>query len=469
MSSTGAFAGATDAKLAIARPVTVSHRTVIGLALPMTLANMSTPLLGFADATVIGRLGQAHLLGAIAASAVIFDFVFWALGFLRLGTAGLTAQALGAGNSEEERATIVRALLVALMFAGGVIILRGPIAWIAFAALDASPAVTAAARAYYDIRIWSAPFTLMNYVVLGAVIGHGRTDLGLGLQIFVNLTNIAFNVTLVAGFSLGVRGSAFGTLGAEALGTLVGLIILWRLHGTLFRVPWSHIADRQRLARMVGINRDIMVRSAALLFAFAFFTAQGARGGDDVLAANAVLMNLFLVTAYFLDGFATAAEQMCGQSVGARDITGFRRAVRLTALWCVIFSVAASSLAFAGGGAFIDFVSTSEPVRRLARDYLSFAALTPLLGALAFEFDGVFIGATWTRDMRNLMLAALALYLVTFFALRPLGNTGLWLALLSFLAVRGALQGWRYPALVAATFPEAQAAASTPTVSASRA
>ena len=435
-----------------ARRAVVSHASVIRLALPMTLAHMSTPLLGFADAAVIGRLGQPALLGAIAAAAVIFDFVFWALGFLRLGTAGMTAQAVGAGDRDEERLTLLRSLLLALVLAVLVVALQKPIAWIAFAALDATPAVTDAARAYYDIRIWSAPFALVNYAVLGAVIGRGRTDLGLALQVLINLTNIALNVGLVTLFGLGVRGSAFGTLTAEALGTVAGLAVLWHLHGR-FAVDPRRLADRAALGRMMGVNRDIMIRSASLIFAFAFFTAQGARGGDVVLAANAVLMNLFLISAFFLDGFATAAEQMCGQSVGAGDGAGFRRAVTLTSIWCLAFSAAVSLLAFLGGGAFIDLVSTSPAVRAAARADLVFAALTPVCGAMAFEFDGVFIGATWTRDMRNLMLAALAIYLALFFALRPFGNAGLWLALLGFLVARGALQGWRYGALAGATFP----------------
>ena len=441
------------ARGAIANKVIVSHRTVIRLALPMTLANMSTPLLGFADATVIGRLGQADLLGAIATAAVLFSFVFWAFGFLRLGTAGLTAQAVGSGDRSEERAIVARALLLAVGFGLGLILLQTPIAWAAFSAISASPAVTAAARAYYDIRIWSAPFALINYVVLGAVIGHGRTDIGLVLQIVINLSNIAFNIVLVMGFGLGVSGSAWGTFGAEVLGALCGLFVLASIFGLRPYIGVAALLDRTRLRRMVGINRDIMIRSASLTFAFAFFTAQGARGGDVTLAANAVLMNLFLITAYCLDGFATAAEQMCGQSVGARDADGFREAVRLTSLWCLVFALGASLLAYASGPLIIDFVSTSPPVRDLARHFLVYAALTPLFGAMAFEYDGVFIGATWTRDMRNLMLAALAIYLGLFVVLRPLGNAGLWLALLGFLAARGALQAWRYKRLVADTFP----------------
>ncbi len=439
-----------------ANRVSVTHAAVIRLALPMTLANMSTPLLGFADAVVIGRLGDPALLGAIAAAAVVFDFIFWGFGFLRLGTAGLTAQAVGAGDGEAERATLLRALLLALGLGALLVLLQRPIAAIAFAALDATPAVTAAARSYYDIRIWAAPFTLVNYAVLGAVTGRGRTDVGLALQVLISLSNIALNVTLVVGFGLGVRGSALGTLAAEGVGAAVGLAVLARLHGR-FGVDWARLRDRAALGRMLGVNRDIMIRSAALVFAFAFFTAQGARGGNVMLAANAVLMNLFLLSAYFLDGFATAAEQMCGQSVGARDGAGFRRAVGITSLWCVAFSGGVTLLAYLGGGAFIDAVSTSPAVREAARAFLPFAALTPLCGAMAFEFDGVFVGATWTRDMRNLMLAALVVYLSLFLALRPFGNAGLWTALLGFLAARGALQGWRYRALAGATFPRASA------------
>ena len=433
--------------------VVVNHTTVVRLALPMTLAHMSTPLLGFADATIIGRLGQADLLGAIATAAVIFDFVFWGFGFLRLGTAGLTAQALGAGDRGEERATAARALVLAAGFGLGLVALQNLIAWAAFSAISASPAVTEAARSYFDIRIWSAPFALVNYVVLGAVIGRGRTGLGLALQVLINLSNIAFNIGLVVGLGLGVRGSAWGTFGAEGLGAVCGLAVLASVCGLDAKIPLGVLLDRARLRRMVGINRDIMIRSASLTFAFAFFTARGARGGDVALAANAVLMNLFLITAYFLDGFATAAEQMCGQSVGARDAASFRRAVRLTSLWCLAFSLGASILVYGLGPHFIDIVSTSAPVRSFARRFLGFAALTPLFGALAFEFDGVFIGATWTRDMRNLMLVSLAIYLGLFLVLRPLGNAGLWMSLLGFLAARGALQGWRYRSLAAATFP----------------
>ncbi len=453
---------------AVANPPRVSHARVVRLALPMTLAHLSTPLLGIADTAIIGRLGQAHLLGAIAAAAVIFDFIFWSFGFLRMGTAGLTAQALGAGDAAEQRATLIRAMIVAICIGAAMILLQTPMAWVSFGALDASPEVTGAARLYFDIRIWSAPFVLVNYAVLGAIVGRGRTGVALIIQVLIHLINIGFNVALVYGLALGMRGSAAGTLAAELLGALAGLFVVLRMYGDLFSVERKLILDREKILRMFAINRDIFLRNTALLFAFAFFTAQGARGGDIVLAANAILINLILVAAYFLDGFGTAAEQLCGQSLGARDAKGFRAAVRITSLWSFAFAAALAAAVPITGKPFIDFLTTEPQVRAYARDYLLFAALAPVAGALAYELDGVFAGATWTRDMRNLMLVSLAFYITSFYLLRPLGNAGLWLSLLLFLLARGLTQAWRYRKLSALSFPLAQSAAATPVASASR-
>ncbi|HWG04784.1 MAG TPA: MATE family efflux transporter, partial [Beijerinckiaceae bacterium] len=283
------------------------------------------------------------------------------------------------------------------------------------------------------------------------------------------LINIVLNIGLVYGMALGVRGSAIGTLISEILGAGAGFFMMRHLDASALAFDWRHVFQRVALLRMAGVNRDIMIRTAALMVAFAFFTGEGARGGDVMLAANATLMNLFMFSAFFLDGFATAAEQLCGQSIGAGDAVGFREAVRLTSLWSLVFAAAVSLLAFAFGRWFIDFVTTNADVRVYARSFLSFAALTPLCGALAFQFDGVFIGATWTRDMRNLMLAALAIYFATFYALRGFGNAGLWTALLAFLLARGLLQLWRYPMLARSAFPAAQSSAATPVASATRA
>jgi multidrug resistance protein, MATE family len=449
-------------------PPRVNHARIARLALPMTLANLSTPLLGVADAAIIGRLGRAHLLAAIAAAAMIFNFLFWSFGFLRMGTAGLVAQALGAGDVTEQRAALLRALMVAFGIGALMILLRAPMGFLCIGALDASPEVSGAARLYFDIRIWSAPFALANYAFAGALVGRGRTDIALALQILMNFGNISLNYCFVYGLSLGVQGSAAGTLVAEILAALAGWCILARIYGDLFSIDRILIFDRTKIAQMFSINRDIFVRNTALLFVFIFFYAQGARGGDVTVAANAVLHNLVLLGTFFLEGIATAAEQLCGQAYGARDAKSFRKAVRLTGLWCFVFAAGFTLATLLVGGIFIDFLTTNLQVRADAHNYLAFAAVIPLAGVLAFELDGVFIGAIWTRDMRNVMIISLGIYLASFYLLRPFGNGGLWVSLTVFYLSRGLSQLCRYRKLSTENVPFAQSAAATPIASVSR-
>jgi MATE family multidrug resistance protein len=434
------------------RRIEVNHRRMLVIALPMTLSHVTTPLLGLVDATVIGRLGEAHLLGAVALGAVIFDFLFWSFGSLRMATAGLTAQATGAGDEREVDRALARALAVAVIVGLLIIVLQWPIAAIAFRLAGASEAVTGALSTYFAVRIWSAPFTLANYVILGSTLGRGRTDLGLLLQVAINVANIVLTLAFVMGLGLGVAGAALGTLLAEVAGVILGFVVLRRLGSNPFRVSRTEIADRSAMLRTLAVNRDIMIRTIALVLAFAIFSAQGARSGDVTLAANAVLYNMFLIGGYFLDGFATAAETLCGQALGARDERGFRRAVALSLVWSHGFGLLLAVAFFAGGGWFIDFVTTNPDVRQHARDYLIFAALTPLVGAAAFAYDGIYIGATWTRAMRDLMLLAFALYATTLLIAGALGNTGLWIAFLVFLSVRGLGQALLCPRLTRQAF-----------------
>ncbi len=435
------------------RPFAVTHRGILAIAVPMTLAYLSTPLLGIADMTVIGRLGDAALIGGIALGAVIFDFVFATFNFLRAGTTGLTAQAFGAGDQREIQAIFFRALLLSVVIGLAVILLGRPILALALASLGGSPAVKAATSTYYDIRILSTPFALANYVMLGWLVGLGRAGAGLVLQTFLNGLNIALNILFVLGFGWGVAGAALGTTIGEAVTACVGLLVVLPSFDRGQRPSRAAVLDRTALIRMIAVNRDIMIRSFALLFAFGFFSARGAAHGDVVLAANAILMNFFLVGGYFLDGFAASAEQYAGRAVGARYRPAFVRALKLTLGWgYVLAAIAAALFAFAGP-AVIDFMTTNEEVRAAARTYLPWAALTPLAGVLAFEMDGVFIGATWSRDMRNMMLASLALYLAVWWWAEPaLGTHGLWLALIVFLSARGFSLAWRCRARIRETF-----------------
>jgi MATE family multidrug resistance protein len=415
------------------------------------VANLTTPLIGIVSTTAIGRLGDATLLGGVAMASVLFDCMFWLFAFLRMSTVAFTAQSLGAGEASELRAILVRGFIVAALIGTGLIVLQIPLATVLLGAMGGSEGVTRAAKTYFTIRIWSAPLALGNYVVLGWLIGQARAKLALGTQIAINLINMAATMLLVLVFDFGIAGAAIAAVIAEAAGLLLGVVIARRLQGTL-TVPRATLFDRAKLMRMLAVNRDIMIRTASLITAFLFFTAQGARAGDMTLAANAVLNNFLLISAFFLDGLANAAEQLCGRAYGARNRHAFAGAVRLVLIWGFAFAVAVAAVFALLGTSFIDIMTASTEVRRIARDYLPFVVFAPLLGVFAFAYDGVYIGATWARDMRNLMVLSLLVFLAAWFALRSFGNAGLWGALLAHYAARGGLEALRYPALLRKSF-----------------
>lgn len=436
---------------------TVTHARVLAIAVPMTLSNATTPLIGVVATAAIGRLGEAHLLGAVAMSSVVFDCMFWLFAFLRMSTVALTAQALGAGDVAEERATLMRALIVAAAIGLALILLQVPLAALIYRLMGASAEVTRAAEIYFAIRIWSAPFALANYVLFGWFVGLARARTALALQVLINMVNLAVTTLLVLRLNFGVSGAAFAAIAAEASGTFAGLVLALRIVGV--RMPdVARIFDRARLLRLLVVNRDIFIRTAALITAWGFFAAQGARSGDVVLAANSVLHNLMLVGAFFLDGFAMAAEQLCGRAIGARDARAFSRSVRLSLGWGFGFGVATTLALIVFGPWLIDLMTASADVRLAARDYLLYAAFASVIGTFAFTYDGIYTGATWTRDMRNLMLVTIVLYFAVWWLTLPLGNTGLWIAILVFFGARGALQAARYPALARGTFRPATAA-----------
>ena len=420
------------------------------------VANLTTPLIGIVSTIVIGRLGDATVLGGVAIASVIFDCLFWLFAFLRMGTLAFTAQALGAGEAQEVRALLVRGLAVAALVGAGLIVLQMPLAAVLLDAMGGSEGVTRAARIYFAIRIWSAPLALANYVVLGWLIGQARAGLALAVQIAINITNMAATVGLVLGLDAGIAGAAVAAVVAETVGLVLGVLIARRLAHEPPGVPRAALLDRARLVRMLSVNRDIMIRTAALITAFLFFTAQGARSGDVILAANAVLNNFLLVSAFFLDGLANAAEQLCGRALGARDRTAFLGAVRLVILWGFGFALAVTAAFALFGPWLVHAMTASEDVRQNALVYLWFVVVSPLLAVFAFAYDGIFIGATWARDMRNLMVLSLLIFLGTWFALRAFGNAGLWTAFLVHYAARGGLQALRYPANLRASFAQEQ-------------
>ena len=417
------------------------------------IANLTTPLIGIVSTIAIGRLGDATLLGGVAIASVIFDCLFWLFGFLRMSTLAFTAQSLGAGETGELRPILVRGFIVAASIGAGLIILQIPLAAILLSLMGGSEGVTRAAKTYFSIRIWSAPLALANYVVLGWLVGQARARLALGVQIAINVINAAATALLVLVLDFGIAGAAIAALLAEAAGLLLGVLIAGRLSGGKPGIARASLLDRAKLMRMLAVNRDIMIRTASLIAVFLFFTAQGARSGDVTLAANAVLNNFLLTSAFFLDGLANAAEQLCGRAYGARDGHAFSSATRLVILWGFAFALVVAAVYALFGPSLIDIMTASEDVRRSARDYLWFVVLSPMLAVFAFAFDGVYVGATWARDMRNLMMLSLLLFLGALLALRSFGNAGLWGALMVHYAARGGLQALRYPALLRTSFP----------------
>lgn len=439
----------------------LTHKRVLAIALPIVLSNATVPILGVVDTGVVGQLGAAAPIGAVGIGAIILSSVYWIFGFLRMGTTGLTSQASGARDGVEVDALFSRAMLIGLsagclLIAAQLLIFRG-----AFWVSPASDEVEALAREYMTIRIWSAPATIALYGITGWLIAQERTRAVLVIQVGMNGLNIVLSLLLGLEIGLGVAGVAWATFIAEWAGLLVGL---WFCRAVFARTAWrsvERVFDMAKLKHMAAVNSDILIRSVLLQAIFVSFLFFGADFGDVELAANQILLQFLQVTAYALDGFAFAAEALVGQALGARARSALRRSAVLSSFWgAIVCMMLALSFALFGG-AVIDLLTTAEDVRRVARDYLPYMVAAPLVGVAAWMLDGIFIGATRTKDMRNMMLVSAIIYFVTVIPLMAvLSNHGLWLAMLLNFIVRGATLGWKYPALEAA----AGAPASKPVV-----
>jgi MATE family multidrug resistance protein len=445
--------GSIDSEIGITRPVT--HGAILAMAVPIMLSNITTPLVGAVDTMVIGQLGVAALVGGVAIGATIFSLLFWTFGFLRLGTSGMTAQAFGRRDRQEVTATLQRALLIAVVAGAGLITLQLPIRAAALWVIGGSPEVVEAAGSYFDVRIWSAPAAFVNFAILGWLVGLGRAGLAFAIELLLNITNIVLSVAFVLWLDWSVTGVALATLTAELLAAIAGLLIAYRQLRAGGGLPgWVVVLDRAKLLRVVVVNTDIMIRNFCLIAAFTFFTSQGARTDDITLAANAILFDLFGLTAYFLDGFAQAAETFVGRAVGARQRDRLEEAVWLPAAWSGGMSLVVALATWIGGGLVIDLMTTNAEIRVVARDYLFWCALSPIAGFFAFQCDGIYIGATRTVDMRNMMILSLLIFLAIAWLLMPIyGNHGLWAALMAFFLARGITLGMRIPALIRATAP----------------
>ncbi|RWR31427.1 MATE family efflux transporter [Sinirhodobacter populi] len=422
----------------------IDHRRVLRVAVPIVLSNATVPLLGLVNTGVVGQLGQAAPIGAVGIGAVILVSLYWIFGFLRMGTTGLVAQAKGQGDPREGAAVLMRALLIAFAAGLGLVLLQGPLFWGAFRIAPTSDEVEALARSYLSIRIWGAPATIALYALTGWLIALERTRAVLVLQLWMNGLNVVLDLGFVLGLGWGVPGVAAATLIAEYAGLALAL---WFVREAFFARPGrAAIFDRTRLLRMARVNTDIMIRSVLLQGCFTAFLFLGAGEGDIALAANQVLLQFLEITAYALDGFAFAAETLVGQAVGARDPRGVRRAAIVASRWGAGGALALSLVFMLAGPALIDLMASAPEVRETARHYLPWLWLMPMVSVAGYMFDGIFVGATLTREMRNAVALSVAVYAVVLAIALPLfGNHGLWAALTALNTARGLSMARLYP------------------------
>ncbi len=431
----------------------VTHKLVLSIAIPMSFGYLTTPILGLVDTAVIGQLGVAALIGGLAVGTNLVNIAFFTFNFLRAGTVGLTAQALGAGDELEIQASLFRALGLAAIIGILLIVLSPLLLWMGLWFMAPGEAPAKATAIYFNVRMISAPFALANYVFFGWFVGRNSTNVALLLQVLLNAVNMLLSIFFVLGLNWGIAGVGAATVIAEILTCATGLVLARRMLRGKTRPTWNRLYDTAALKRMMSMNADIMIRSSAVLFAFGYFTAQSARFGDVILAANAILMHSFFVGAYLLDGLAVAAEQISGRSVGARNRIAFVKSAKLTILWS--FAVAAFLTLFylAVGKFFIDNITTSLEVQEMAKTYFLWAVFISLAGVGAFVMDGIYIGSTWSREMSITMLASLAGFVGCWWIAAPhLGNDGLWLSLYVFLILRGATMALRLPRNIRRSF-----------------
>ena len=428
----------------------LTHKRVLGVAIPIVLANATIPILGAVDTGVVGQMGLAVPIGAVGIGAIIISAIYWLFGFLRMGTTGLTAQAIGSNDHSETSALLVRGILIGLGAGLVLIMTQIPLFSAALGIAPASFEVESLAQEYLKIRVYSAPAAIAIFGITGWLIANERTRAVLVLMLLINSINIVLDFVFVLRLGWGVEGVAYATLIAEWSGLFFGLWLARKGFKNGYWKNWSQIIDRARLTKMAKVNSDILIRSVLLEIAFVSFLFLGSSFDDATLAANQVLIQFLNITAYAMDGFAFAAEALVGKALGAKNRLIFRRSAVMTSQWG-FGSVVVMALAFyVFGNTIINVMTTAEDVRAVSYEYLPWMVLAPLVGAAAWMLDGIFIGATRTADMRNMMFISFCVYLIALALLLPkYGNHGLWASLIIFSIARGVTLGYKYPKLEA--------------------
>ena len=423
------------------------YRRIWALAWPSILADLTVPLLGAIDTAVMGHLPDPAYVGAVAAGAMIFSFLYWGFGFLRMGTVGFTAQAWGRGDADEVRAVLGRALLVGGLIALALIALQWPARLAAFAILEAEPRVEALAATYFAIRIWDAPATLANYAVLGWMLGMQMPRRALAVQVTINGVNIALDLLFVAGLGWGVAGVAAATVIAQYAGAALGLALIFgRLRELGGQWQRGRILDLAALTAMMRVNRDIFIRTVCMICAWSWFTWKGASLGTLTLAGNALLMNFQTFLAHGLDGFAHATSALVGEARGAGRRAELRSAVVAATVMAALVAVGYAVLYASLGSTLVALLTDIAELRAFATAYLPWIVMSPLLSIWAYQLDGIFIGATRSAEMRNGMVLSLAAYAVAMTTLPPAyGNDGLWASIMVFMVARALTLAPWYP------------------------
>lgn len=426
-------------------PIAVTHKRVLYLAIPVVLSNATVPILGVVDTAVIGQMGEAIPIGAVGIAAIILTSIFWLFGFLRMGVSGQTAQALGEENILEANALLIRSLIIGFIVGLIFIFFQSLIFSGALWLSPASKEVKSLAKEYLHIRIYSSPAVIGLYGITGWLIAKERTRSVFFIQFFMNSMNILLDIVFVLKLDMGVSGVAYASLIAEWTGFLIAL---WLTKEVFKNNIWKnkhHIFNISRIKKMASINSDILIRTLLLQAAILSFIFLGSSFNDETLAANQILIQFLHISSYGMDGFAIASEALVGKAVGARKINTFRRAVKLTSIWGAITVISIFIFFSLFGEILIRYMTTSIDIQNVAIKYLPWMVIAPLVGGASWMLDGIFIGATRTADMRNMMLISFVFYILSLIILLPnYGNHGLWLALIIFYIARGVTLGFRF-------------------------
>lgn len=418
------------------------NKKILQLALPSIVSNITVPLLGLIDVAIVGHLGSAAYIGAIAVGGLLFTIIYWVFGFLRMGTSGMTSQAFGSRDLRETVKVLLRAVGVGVFIALCLLVLQYPIRKMAFSLIETTPEVEHLATVYYTICIWGAPAVLGLYGFAGWFIGMQNSRFPMFIAITQNIINIGASLSFVYLLGMKVEGVAFGTLLAQYGGLLMAVLLWFRYYGRLrIDARWGEILEKGAMRRFFSLNSDIFFRTLCLVAVTTFFTSTGARQGDVILAVNTLLMQLFSLFSYIMDGFAYAGEALAGRYIGARNADGLRKMIRLLFAWGIGLALSFTCLYAVGGKDFLGLLTNDVTVVHEAGDYFYWVLAIPLAGFAAFLWDGILIGATATRLMLYSMLMASGMFFILYHCLYDMmGNHALWMAFLVYLSLRGAMQ-----------------------------